>query len=61
MRDDYDVVLAAVQNKGLILKYASKKLRANKEIVETAVNNDKRALDFISDEKLKEEILSNKE
>ena len=55
LRDDYDVVLEAVRNKGLIFKYASKRLRANKEIALEAVKSDKRAISYISDEKLKED------
>ena len=47
MRDDDDVVLEAVKNKGLILKYASKRLRSNKEIAIEAIKQDKRAFDFI--------------
>ena len=50
LRDDDDVVMAAVTNKGLILKYASKRLRADKKIALAAVKSDKRALDYISDE-----------
>ena len=61
LRDDYDVVLEAVKNKGLILKYASKRLRANRDIAEAAVASDKRALEYISDEALKEELSKEEE
>ena len=61
LRDDYDVVLEAVKNKGLILKYASKRLRANRDIAVAAVASDKRALEYISDDALKEELSKEEE
>ena len=41
---------AAVENKGLIVKYASLRLRSDKEIAEIAVSQDKRAYQFLSKE-----------
>ncbi len=43
IRDDKEAVLAAVTNKGLILKYASNRLRQDKDIVLAAIKQDKRA------------------
>ena len=45
--NDYDIVLEAVTQKGLIVKYASKRLRSDKTIALSAVKQDKRAYDFI--------------
>jgi hypothetical protein len=47
---DKEVMLAAVQNKGLVLYYASAKLQADKELVLAAVQNDGAALDHASEE-----------
>ena len=55
------MVLEAVKNKGLILKYASKRLRANRDIAVAAVASDKRALEYISDDALKEELSKEEE
>ena len=38
----------AVQNKGIIIKYASKKLIDDKELAEIAVKQNKQAYHFIS-------------
>ena len=57
LRDDKEVVLAAVSNKGLIFKYASKRLRADEEVARAAINNYKDAIEYISDEALKQKIL----
>ena len=40
-------MLEAVRNKGLIVKYASKRLRSDKTIAMEAIKQDKRAFDFI--------------
>ena len=40
----------AILNKGLIIKYASLRLRNNKELAEIAVKQDKRAYHFLSQE-----------
>ena len=40
-------MLEAVKNKGLIIKYASKRLRSDKTIAIEAIKQDKRAYDFI--------------
>lgn len=48
LRDDKNVVLAAVKNKPLILKYASLRLRQDKEVVLTALEKGKKKIaDFI--------------
>ena len=52
------MVLAAVSNKGLIFKYASKRLRADKEVAKAAVMQNKKALDYISDDNVRQEILA---
>ena len=58
-RDDKEVVKTAVQNKGLIVKYASLRLRSDKEIAKIAVTQDKRAFQFLSKElKNDEEVKS---
>lgn len=48
-------VLEAVTNKGLIVKYASKRLRADKEIMLAAIKSDKRAKEYFSDQTLFED------
>lgn len=50
--DDREIVLAAVKNKGLALKYASAELRADREIVLAAVKNYGLALKYASAELL---------
>ena len=47
---DKEVVEAAVQNKGIIIKYASHRLRCDKEVVRLALAQDKRAFQFIAAE-----------
>ena len=59
LRDDRDVVLAAVTQKPLIYKYASLRLRGDKEIASIAIQNTKpkqrpTIIDFLADE-LKED------
>ena len=58
LRDDEDVVLEAVKNKGLIVKYASKRLRSQKNSIE-AIKQDKRAYDFIVPELREDEEIKN--
>ena len=53
------MVMAAVKNKGLILKYASKRLRSNKNIAIEAIKQDKRAFDFIVPELRQDEDIQN--
>lgn len=48
-RNDYDVVLAAVNKRGRNLQYASSKLQNNKEIVKAAVNNDSYSIVYAGD------------
>ncbi len=45
-----DVVMAAVQQNGYSLQYASKELRNNKEVVSAAVQKDGMALKYVYDE-----------
>ena len=52
-------MLAAVTNKGLILKYASKRLRGDKEIGLAAIKQDKRAEMYLTDELRKDEEINN--
>lgn len=49
-RDDKEVILAAVSNNGLLLKYASPRLRNNPKIVEAAVRSHGEAFKFASNE-----------
>ena len=42
LRDDKEVVLAAVKNKPIILKYASLRLRDDKDVVTAALENEKK-------------------
>ena len=51
--------MAAVKNKGLILKYASKRLRSDKNIAIEAIKQDKRAFDFIVPELRQDEDIQN--
>ena len=44
------MVKTSVENKGLIVKYASLRLRNDREIAEIAVKQDKRAFQFLSKE-----------
>lgn len=44
--DYYDIVLNAVKENGLALKFASTRLRANYEIVYEAIKNNRLAYDF---------------
>ena len=53
------MVMAAVKNKVLILKYASKRLRSNKNIAIEAIKQDKRAFDFIVPELRQDEDIQN--
>ena len=50
LQDDYDVVMAAVNNNGGSLQFASERLRADKEIVIAAVKNDPYVIEFASDD-----------
>jgi len=50
MWDDFDVMKAAVQRDGMMLQYASKRLRYDKEIVEAAVRQTGRAYSLLSKE-----------
>ena len=55
LRNDEEIVKKAVANKGIIIKYASDRILHNKEIAKIAINQDKRAFDFLPKE-LREEI-----
>ena len=48
--DDEDVVLAAVNNSGSALQFASDRLKNDKKIVIAAVSNDPYSISFASDE-----------
>ena len=49
----------AVQNKGIIIKYASKKLIDDKELAEIAVKQNKQAYHFISNRLKNDEDIQN--
>ncbi len=53
-QDDNDVVLAAVQNKGATIQFASARLKSDKKTVIAAIKNDPYILDFI-DEKFRDD------
>ena len=57
MRDDKEVVLEAVKNKPIIVKYASNRLREDKDvgIVALSVNKDKFAYEFLGENLKKDE------
>ena len=44
--------MQAVTNKGLIFKYASQRLRNDKEVALSAIQQDKRAKEYISSQEL---------
>ena len=50
LRNDPEIVLAAVNQNGRALQHASGKLQNDREIVVAAVNQDRRALDYASAE-----------
>ena len=50
LKNDWDVVLAAVKKYGPNLEYASSDMQANEEIVKAAINENGEALKFASDE-----------
>ena len=59
MRDDEEVVLEAVKNKPIIIKYASLRLRENKQIGLAAMEKDKKCYEFLGENlKQDEEILN---
>jgi len=43
MRDDKEVVMEALKNKGIIVKYASKRLREDKDVAIEALKQDKKS------------------
>lgn len=53
MRDDKEVVLEAVKNKGIIVKYASSRLKNDLDVGLTAMGQDKSCYQFLG-ESLKE-------
>lgn len=55
LKDDFDVVLLAVQDHGYNLKYASERIRSNKKIVLEAIRYNQEFINHASDE-LKQEI-----
>ena len=55
MKNDKDVVLAAVEEHRLALQHASEELKKNKDVVTAAVEKDPRAFTFASEE-LKKDI-----
>ena len=50
LKNDQDVVLAAVRNSGDALQYASKELKSDKDVVLEAVSKDGSALEYASEE-----------
>mgnify|MGYP001625445911 FL=1 len=47
LRDDKEVVLEAVKNKGIIVKYASERLLRDNDIIIAALTQNKKASIFI--------------
>ena len=54
LRNDKEVVLEAVKNKWLIIKYASKSLRSDKDIAMEVLKQNKEARIYLTDEILKD-------
>ena len=52
--DDKDVVLAAVKNKWLIVKYASKRLRGDKDVAMAVITQSTKSSIYLTDEILKD-------
>jgi hypothetical protein len=50
LKDDKEIVLAAVKQNGMALEYASKLMQGDKEIVKFAVAKDKRASQFATND-----------
>ena len=50
LRNDYNIVLAAVTSAGVALEFASLKLKNNKEIVRTAIKEEPYSFAYASDE-----------
>ncbi len=50
MRDDKEVVLEAVKNKGIIVKYASSRLKKDLDIGLAAMGQDKSCYQFLAPE-----------
>ena len=50
MRNDKEVVMQAVSKKGIIVKYASYKLRCDKDIAIAALKQNKKSYEFFSEE-----------
>ena len=55
MRDDKEVVMTAVTNKPIIIKYASNRLREDKEIGLAAMNVSKKCYEFLGPNLKKDE------
>ena len=49
MKDDFDLVMKAVQNNGLALEFASKKLQKDAKIVNQAIKQNGEASNFAAD------------
>lgn len=59
MRNDKDIVLEAVKNKAIILKYASKELREDKDIAIAALTQNKKAKSYICQTLFEDEDVQN--
>ena len=58
MRDDKEVVLEAVKNKGIIIKYASYRLKNDLDIATAAIMQNKKSYEFLGEDlKQNESIL----
>ena len=60
-RDDEDVVLEAVQQRGSNLQYADSSLRMDLEIVHSACQNDAQAFQYVMDCPVRKKMLKNRE
>ena len=57
MREDKEIVLEAVKNKGIIVKYASQELKNDLEVGLAAISQDKSCYQFLGEDlKENEEI-----
>ena len=55
MRDDKDVILKAIEEKPIIVKYASKRLRSDIDVGIKVMNKNKKCFKFLEPELQKDE------
>ena len=55
MRDDKDVILKAIEDKPIIIKYASKRMRNDLDVGMSVMNKNKKCFKFLEPELQKNE------